>query len=70
MAWLTLIFGALLIAIGVGGQIFATRKTSQLGSYDRHLRKWVFTIGSLVIGLWIVAFSVAHALHDQHTGHW
>lgn len=70
MAWLTLIFGALLIAIGVGGQVFATRKTSRLAAYDRHLRRWVLTIGSLVVGLWIVAFSAAHVLHYHHSGHW
>lgn len=70
MAWFTLLFGALLIAVGVGGQIFATRKTSRLASYDRHVRRWVFTIGSLVIGLWIVAFSAAHVLHHHTSGHW
>lgn len=70
MAWFTLLFGALLIAVGVGGQIFATRKTSRLAHYDRHIRRWVFAIGSLVIGLWIVAFSAAHVLHYHTSGHW
>lgn len=70
MAWLTLAIGALLIVIGVGGQIFGTRKTSRIASYDRHVRRWVLTIGSLVIGLWIVAFSAAHVLHLHHSGHW
>ena len=70
MAWFTLVIGALLIVIGVGGQIFGTRKTSRIAVYDRHIRRWVLTIGSLVIGLWIVAFSAAHVLHLHHSGHW
>jgi len=66
MAWITLIFGALLMAIGIGGQIFATRKSSTLAPQDRPVRKWVFTVGSLVVGLWIVALSAAHYLHHHH----
>lgn len=70
MAWFTLALGALLIAIGVGGQIFGIRKTHKLAHYDRPVRKWIVTVGSLVIGLWIVAFSAAHVLHLHQSGHW
>lgn len=70
MAWLTLIFGILLMAVGIGGQIFGTRKSSALAAHDRPARKWVLTVGSLVIGLWIVAFSAAHVLHYHHSGRW
>ena len=70
MAWITLAIGALLMAIGIGGQIFGTRKTYTLGHHDRLARNWVFTVGSLVIGLWIVAFSAAHVIHMHHSGHW
>ena len=66
MAWTTLILGALLMAIGIGGQIFGTRKSSTLAPHDRPMRNWVLTVGSLVIGLWIVAFSAAHYLHHHH----
>lgn len=66
MAWFTLILGVALMAIGIGGQIFGTRKTSTLAPRDRHTRNWVFTVGSLVVGLWIVAFSAAHFLHHHH----
>jgi len=66
MAWITLILGVLLMAVGLGGQIFGTRKSSTLGPHDRHIRTWVFTVGSLVVGLWVVAFSAAHYLHHHH----
>ncbi len=66
MAWTTLILGALLMAIGIGGQIFGTRKSSTLAPHDRPVRRWVLTVGSLVIGLWIVAISAAHFLHHHH----
>ncbi|MGA7523661.1 MAG: hypothetical protein WBW84_14505 [Acidobacteriaceae bacterium] len=70
MAWLTLALGALLMVIGIGGQIFGVRKTTRLAPHDRPARKWILTVGSLVVGLWIVAFSAAHVLHLHHTGHW
>ena len=66
MAWITLILGVLLMAIGIGGQIFGTRKSSALAPQDRHIRNWIFTVGSLVIGLWVVAFSAARFLHHHH----
>jgi len=50
MAWTTLILGALLMAIGIGGQIFGIRKTSTLAPSDRRARNWIFTVGSLVVG--------------------
>lgn len=66
MAWTTLILGALLMAIGIGGQIFGIRKSSTLAPHDRPARRWILTVGSLVIGLWIVAISAAHYLHHHH----
>jgi len=67
MVWITLILGVLLMGIGIGGQIFGTSKSSALAPADRPVRKWIFTVGSLVVGLWIIAFSAAHFLnHHQH----
>jgi hypothetical protein len=66
MAWTTLILGALLMAIGIGGQIFGTRKSSTIPPQDRHTRNWIFTVGSLVVALWAIAFSAAHFLHRHH----
>lgn len=70
MAWFTLAIGIVLMAVGLGGQIFGVRKTSKLATHDRPVRKWILTVGCLVVGLWIVAFSAAHYLHFHHTGHW
>lgn len=66
MAWTTLILGAVLMAIGLAGQIFGVRKSSTLAPQDRQTRNWIFTVGSLVVGLWIIAFSAAHYLHYHH----
>ncbi|MGB9030014.1 MAG: hypothetical protein WCC27_07835 [Acidobacteriaceae bacterium] len=66
MAWTTLILGALLLVIGIGGQIFGMRRTSTLAPGDRRIRNVIFTVGSLVIGLWVVAFSAARFLHHHH----
>jgi hypothetical protein len=70
MVWITLVLGVLLMAIGIGGQMFGIRKTSTLAAHDRPARKWIITVGSLVVGLWIAAFSAAHMLHLHHSGHW
>jgi hypothetical protein len=70
MAWFTLLFGALLLGIGIGGQIFAVGKKRAAHPEDRQARKWVVALGTLVIGLWCVAFSAAHLLHLHHTGAW
>lgn len=70
MVWITLILGIALMAVGIGGQIFGVRKSTALAVHDRPARKWIITVGSLVVGLWIVAFSAAHILHYHHSGHW
>jgi hypothetical protein len=54
------------MAIGIGGQIFGIRKASTLAPQDRHTRNWIFTVGSLVVALWAIAFSAAHFLHHHH----
>ncbi|HUB20319.1 MAG TPA: hypothetical protein VL990_16890 [Acidobacteriaceae bacterium] len=66
MVWITLILGLLLMTIGIGGQIFGTRKSSTLAPQDRHARNWIFTVGTVVVALWVVAFSAAHFLRHHH----
>jgi hypothetical protein len=70
LTWLTFSIGVVLMAIGLGGQVFGIRKTSRLADHDRPVRKWILTVGSLVIGLWVIAFSAAHYLHYHHSGRW
>jgi hypothetical protein len=66
VVWITLILGVILMAIGIGGQIFGTRKSHTLAVQDRPARRWILTVGTLVIGLWVVAYSAAHYLHHHH----
>jgi hypothetical protein len=76
MAWFTLLFGALLLGIGIGGQIFGTGRQAagkpRLTNHpeDRRARRWVLTLGTLVVGLWFVAFSAVHLLHMHVSGTW
>jgi hypothetical protein len=70
MAWFTLIIGGVILLIGLFGQAFGIRRGTPGHPHDRKARKLVMTIGSAVVGLWLVAFSVARLLHLQHTGHW
>jgi len=70
MAWFTLIFGAALLGIGLLGQIFWTRGKRGSHPHDLRARKWVLTIGSVVVALWFVAFSAARLLHLHNTGQW
>lgn len=63
MAVTTLIIGIILLGVGLSGHNFFTRQKRQLHPDEHRARKWVVTIGSLVVGLWLVAFSAAQFLH-------
>jgi hypothetical protein len=63
MAILTLIIGIVLLGIGLLGHAFFTRQKRALHPDEHRARRWVVTIGSLVAGLWLVAFSAAQLLH-------
>ncbi|WP_446743924.1 hypothetical protein [Silvibacterium acidisoli] len=70
MAWFTLIFGGIILLIGLAGQMFATRKGHPVHHEDRHAGRIVMRVASTVAGLWLVAFSAVHLLHLHSTGHW
>lgn len=70
MAYLTLIIGGIILVIGVLGQFFGLRRGPRLHPEDKKRAKLVLTIGSTVVGLWIVFFAVAHLMHLQVVGHW
>jgi hypothetical protein len=69
MATTTLILGIILLGIGLLGHHFFTREKRALHPDEHKARKWVMTIGSLVAGLWLVAFSAAQLLHYYHGTH-
>lgn len=70
MAWFTLITGGIILIIGLLGQIFGTRRGNPTHPDDKRVGKLVVTIGSAVVGLWMVAFSAAHLLQLHVVGHW
>jgi hypothetical protein len=70
MAWLTLVIGGTILVIGLLGQIFGIRRGNPAHPEDRRMGRMVVTIGSTVVGLWIVFFSVVHLLHLHTIGHW
>ena len=69
MAWLTLIIGGTILVIGLLGQNFGIRRGKRGHPVDRRTGRLVVTIGSTVVGLWIVFFSVVHLLHLHTLGH-
>ena len=64
MATLTLIIGIILLGMGLLGHTFFTRQKRALHPDEHKARRWFMTIGSLVAGLWLVAFSAAHLIHN------
>jgi cytochrome bd-type quinol oxidase subunit 1 len=69
MAVVTLIIGAILLGAGLLGHTFFTRSKRQLHPDEHKARRWVVTIGSLVAGLWLVAFSAAELLRHYQGQH-
>ncbi|GGH13128.1 hypothetical protein [Silvibacterium dinghuense] len=70
MAWMTLIIGGIILLAGLVGQYVFLRHRDPRHPHDRQARRLVVTIGSAVVGLWLVAFSAVQLLHLHHTGHW
>ncbi|MGC2163660.1 MAG: hypothetical protein WA634_17260, partial [Silvibacterium sp.] len=70
MAWLTLIVGGAILLIGLFGQVFGVKHHHPAHPDDKRVGKIVVSIGSAVVGLWLVAFSAAQLLHLHTVGHW
>ena len=70
MAWLTLIIGGTILLIGLLGQMFGMRRGNPAHPEDKRARKMVISIGSAVVGLWLMAFSAVQLLHLHLVGHW
>lgn len=69
-AWLTLFIGGIVLLAGICGQCFGIRRKAPGHPADRRVGKMVVTIGSTVVGLWLVAFSVVHLIHLHTVGRW
>jgi hypothetical protein len=70
MATITLIAGVVLLGIGFCGHHFWTKTRRTYSADERFTRRWVMTIASVVVGLWLVAISAAHLLHYHVSGQW
>jgi hypothetical protein len=70
MSWFFLIVGIVLFGIGIAGQIFGRSKAGHLHPDDLRARKWVVTVGSMVVGAWLLAISAAHLLSLSQAGRW
>jgi len=70
MAWFTVIFGGIVLLIGLLGQIFGIRKGKSVHPEDKRMGRLIFTVGSVVVALWIVTFVAVHLLQLKTTGHW
>jgi len=69
-AWLTILIGGPILLIGLCGQCFGIRSSKRANPDDRRIGKIVLAIGSTVVGLWLIAFSVVHLLHLHTVGRW
>jgi hypothetical protein len=70
MAWIALIIALSLFFIGISGQFRGIRKDVPPGTDDHRPLKWIFTVGSIVAGLWALSLFAVALLHYRYTGHW
>ena len=69
-ALFTVIVGGIILIVGILGQIFGIRKGRSIHPEDRRIGRVAFTVGSIVVALWIVTFITVRLLHFKTTGHW
>lgn len=70
MAWFTVVFGGIILIVGILGQIFGIRRGKSVHPEDKRMGRLIFTVGSVVVFLWIVTFVAVHLLQFKTTGHW
>jgi hypothetical protein len=70
MAWFTVILGGIILLVGLLGQFFGIRKGMSTHPEDLRMGRLVFTVGSIVVALWLVTFFTVRLLHFKTTGHW
>jgi hypothetical protein len=67
MTWIALIIGLALLITGIVGQFRGIGRNAASRTEGPRLLKWIFTIGSVVVGLWIITFFAARLLHFHYT---
>jgi hypothetical protein len=70
MTWLTLLIGGIILVAGLIGQFFFLRRGHPAHPADRRMGRIVITIGSTVVGLWVLFFSLAHLMRLHSIGRW
>lgn len=66
MDWVLLVVGIVLFAIGVAGQFGGRARAKRFHPDDLRARRWVVTVGLVVVGAWLAALSAAHLISMLH----
>ncbi len=66
MAIATLIIGIVLFGIGIAGQSMTRSRKPVAHPGDRRGFQVVVTVGSIVVGAWLLIISAVHLLHAHH----
>ena len=67
MAIITLIIGIVLFIVGVAGQTMSRTKKPAAHPGDRRGFNIILTVGSIVIGAWLLIISTVQLLHAHHS---
>ena len=62
MEVLKLVIGLALVAAGIAGLVFTTRRHRQAVSDSRDVARWVISIGGTVVGLWLFIHGLVNLL--------
>ncbi len=66
MDWVLLVVGIILFGIGIAGQFWGRAKAKRFHPDDLRARRWVVTVGMVVVGAWLAALSAAHLISMLH----
>lgn len=69
MIWILLSVGLILFGIGIGAQVRGRAKARESPADDSRARRWVVTVGTVVVGAWLVALSATHLIFLIYAAH-
>lgn len=69
MDWFFLAVGIVLFGIGIVGQVRGRAEAKKFHPDDLRARRWVVTVGLIVVGAWLVALSAARLLYLTQVAH-